>query len=519
MSSPLGFAYNEDFDHFLSHYTPDDMTASGVARYVEKFRGTQIRRLFFCPAGQRTNFRSSTRESIWDGNDPALVTQASPGLIKWIINAKLLHDRGIDLYAHWIDAARAADISPWLSMRMNDVHFTEHLDHCIHNSFWKSHPEYWRVPGSVHAYADRSLDYGIEAVREFNLAFVAELLDRYDLDGLELDWMRFVYHFKPGHETRGGALLTGFMTKVRALADQAGKRRGRTIALSTRVPTRPEIARGLGLDAIEWARRGLVQQITISPFFGSTDFDIPLSQWIELLGPTRAQITLAPSLDMRLCAYQTAKPRWIDPDAVLGFASAMFDRGADLAYLFNYHYMHDHRDGRTSDEWSKRFVENLHLSPRELEKHARRHVVTFTDTAVPGVPVGAALPNELRFNRASSFRMDTGPQPLAHEIILVIALADRPGAADAVLETRANSSICATLPDAKLEARSLDEPAGLVDVTIPGAARLARFRVPPHWLERGHNLFEVFLRNDSPPQQIVWVELRVGSQAGLTQRR
>ena len=59
-----------------------------------------------------------------------------------------------------------------------------------HSRFWKAHPEYWRVPGSVHAYADRALDYAIPAVRENHLRLIAELLDRYDIDGLELDWMR-----------------------------------------------------------------------------------------------------------------------------------------------------------------------------------------------------------------------------------------------------------------------------------------------------------------------------------------
>ena len=75
----------------------------------------------------------------------------------------------------------------------------------MHSTFWLAHPEYWRVPGSTSGWTDRAFDYAIPAVREHHMAFVRELLARYDADGLELDWMRFGYHFKPGHEEEGRA--------------------------------------------------------------------------------------------------------------------------------------------------------------------------------------------------------------------------------------------------------------------------------------------------------------------------
>jgi hypothetical protein len=37
-------------------------------------------------------------------------------------------------------------ISPWISMRMNDVHFADKTDHYYHSSFWRNNPSFWRVP-------------------------------------------------------------------------------------------------------------------------------------------------------------------------------------------------------------------------------------------------------------------------------------------------------------------------------------------------------------------------------------
>ena len=398
---------------------------------------------------------------------------------------------------------------------MNDVHHTEHLDHYMHNSFWKSHPQYWRVPGSVHAYGDRSLDYGIEAVRDHNLAFIAELLNRYDLDGLELDWMRFVFHFKPGHELRGGKILLDFWRKVRALADKAAARLGHPVSLATRVPTRPEVARGLGLDAIAWAREGFLQQVTVSPYFGSSDFDIPLHHWIELLGPVRDRVVLAPSLDMRLCVHHTETPRWLDPDSVRGFASAMFNRGADLIYLFNHHYLHKPGGGRTPVSWVREFVKNFSTagSPDTLRNLPRRHVVTFTDVTPPGVPFASLLTCSLRFNRAAQFRLDTGPTPPAGSTVtLVVGLAERPGVADAHAEARINSVTCRALPEAPLittePGGDVDPKSRLVDVSMPDVVRVLQFTVDPTQLEAGHNLFEILLRSEAS-QNAAWVEVRI----------
>ena len=82
-------------------------------------------------------------------------------------------------------------------------------------------------------------------VREHHMEFVRELLERYDPDGLELDWMRFGYHFKPGHEAEGRAILTQFMRDVRALTREWSRNAATRSSSAPACPPRPNPPMGL----------------------------------------------------------------------------------------------------------------------------------------------------------------------------------------------------------------------------------------------------------------------------------
>ena len=49
--------------------------------------------------------------------------------------------KGLDVYAKWIDRCRKWAISPWLSMRMNDIHYTDDEHSWAHSDMWRNHPE------------------------------------------------------------------------------------------------------------------------------------------------------------------------------------------------------------------------------------------------------------------------------------------------------------------------------------------------------------------------------------------
>jgi len=135
------------------------MNLEGLHAFVDQYAHTAVSHLFLCPNAMKASHRSKVRDAIWelkDGQKPPQEEFAK----KWCENARLLDERGLDPYAVWIARCREKEISPWLSMRMNDVHNADDVDNYIHSSFWRKHPDYWRVPGGS-GWTDRALDYGI----------------------------------------------------------------------------------------------------------------------------------------------------------------------------------------------------------------------------------------------------------------------------------------------------------------------------------------------------------------------
>ncbi len=107
---------NEDNSHFFGTRQPAEMTREGLQAFVDQYAASSITHLFLNANAMRASFRSSSRDAIWD-----LVSGKEPQDL-WPQNCKRLAESHLDPYAIWIERCREKQISPWLSMRMNDVH-------------------------------------------------------------------------------------------------------------------------------------------------------------------------------------------------------------------------------------------------------------------------------------------------------------------------------------------------------------------------------------------------------------
>ncbi len=487
-----GFIINEDDSHFFMFRDPEEMTLEGLNAFVDQYEGTKVSHLFLCPNAQKASYRSAVWDAIWDmaPNQRVKEDESAPIARRWMSNAKLLYDRGLDPYAAWITRCREKGISPWLSMRMNDVHNVDDPDSYIHSRFWMDHPEYWRVPGGA-GWTDRAFDYAIPEVREHHIKFIRELLERYDPDGLELDWMRFGYHFAPGKEAEGGALLTQFMREVRALTKAWSEKRGHPILLGARVPTLPAAAAGLGMDGPAWAKEGLVDMLVPTPFWATADFDIPLEKWREIITGTGYNITLAAGIEILLRAYPAAGQALNDIESVRGFAATCLHRGADRIYTFNYMDPAPMAGG----EPAYRTLLREGLALETVIRLPRRHPVTYHDTVGPGMSSGVVLPADPA--ATPEFKLHIGPAPKEGQVIFLAALADKPGVKETVLEAAVNGTPCTALPD-----RETAEG-------FPGAVRALRFECPLSAVTDGYNTVRVSRTQEGQPQEIVWAELQM----------
>jgi len=478
---------NEDNSHFFGTRKPEDMTLAGLQAFIDQYAGSKVTHLFLCPNAMRASFRSSSRDAIWDpvgGHEP-------DGL--WPQNAKRLFAAGLDPYEVWIRRCREKDISPWLSMRMNDVHSVDEPENFMHSTFWRDHPELWRVPhGSASPWTNRALNYAHAAVREQQMSFVRELLERYDPDGLELDWMRFGYHLTPGGERDGAAVLTDFVHQARLLTAEWSQRRGHAILLSVRVPAHPDAAAGLGVEAVQWARDALVDMIVPCPFWSSSDFDIPVELWRERLGAAADHVAVIPGIEHNARPWPGGQAVANDLAALRGFAASAYQRGADGLYLFN--WMDSQTRPVTADEYRQLLREGL--APPSVAGATRRHLVCYRDTVPAGFPNGAQLPVEAR--PGVSFRIHVGAKPTSGKVWAIAGLARREGVAEASLEATLNGHGLA--PPEELPNR-----AGLG----PDTVRAVRFLCPRDAVQDGYNEINMRQTDDAAPQQIVWVELRV----------
>ena len=93
--------------------------------------------------------------------------------------------------------------------------------------------------------AEWCYDYAQEAVQEYKLAIIGEVLEGYRADGLELDFCFDNFYFKQDDVENNIPLMNGFVAKVRALAAEIGARQGRQhSADSAGTPKRGRQSRG-----------------------------------------------------------------------------------------------------------------------------------------------------------------------------------------------------------------------------------------------------------------------------------
>ena len=251
------------------------------------------------------------------------------------------------------------------------------------------------------------MNYAHAAVREHQMAFVRELLERYDPDGLELDWMRFGYHLTPGHEREEAEILTDFVREVRSLTTEWSKKRGHAIRLAVRAPAHPDAAAGLGMDAVLWAREGLVDMIVPCPFWTSSDFDIPVELWRERLGEAAERVTVAPGVEYNARPWPGGAAVANDLASLRGFAASAYDRGAESIYLFN--WMDSETRPVTESDYARLLREGL-----------SRQAVTTAAPQASGVlsghgaarasPTASSCPPTRGPGRASAFTWDRNPR-------------------------------------------------------------------------------------------------------------
>jgi len=225
-------------------------TASGFGNFTHRTKVGEILLKHGYEFGVQENTRNITAEMIAEGTDPL---QA---------NIEFARENGFEIF--------------W-SNRMNDTHDAAHRvdkPYYLWTKFKENNPQY--LFGSIGESLPNgrwsSVDFAHKEVRDLCVQFFKEVCENYDVDGVELDFLRHFEIFKT--VGRGGIatqeqidMLTDMVSRIRKVTEEAGMKRGNPILVLTRVPTSPEYAKKAGVDIVKWIDEGLVDIVVGSCYF------------------------------------------------------------------------------------------------------------------------------------------------------------------------------------------------------------------------------------------------------------
>jgi len=109
---------------------------------------------------------------------------------------------------------------------------------------------------------------------------MAELVSRFDLDGLEFNYTRLLECFPAKQAAENADIMTDFIRHARAILNQ----KDRNLVLGVRIPQQLAGCLRWGLDIPTWIREGLVDYIAPGEF-GFTDFN---AKWEDFTSLARA---------------------------------------------------------------------------------------------------------------------------------------------------------------------------------------------------------------------------------------
>ncbi|MFV2068633.1 MAG: hypothetical protein ACC645_16810, partial [Pirellulales bacterium] len=254
---------------------------------------------------------------------------------------------GGDIVGTFVEHCRKHRVVPFVSLRLNDGHHLENVETKEQRSEWVSrfyaeHPEY-RLGPDLNDWNQRVHNWAIPEVRDHKFAFLREICEQYDIDGLELDFMRHSQLFRVSETTfkQRSRIVTDFTRRVRALLDRTAKP-GQPRWLCARVPLLLANHDSLGIDLPAMVEAGLDMVNLSASYFTVQQSDM---ERICHLVPRAAVY-----LEMTHCTTTGPSRSGYDSFSYLRTTEPQFHTGAHLAYergaagvsLFNFVYYREH---------------------------------------------------------------------------------------------------------------------------------------------------------------------------------
>jgi hypothetical protein len=323
--------------------TKEPVSLKQIHGYVDEVADAQCSALLLSPYwGQATPMWDSDVVPLWKGVGR---TMKCPDTFQGKVIARIrdLLLSGVDFVGETGKRCKERKLPFLLAWRMFDIHGIDHPEDPWTSDFYKQNPQF-RIghPEALAGDSVRSLDFSHPEVRAYQLSIIRELFERYDFEGIELDFMRSPYFFsrRIPYEKRVES-LRAFSKGVREIVDHRGKDR----PIGARVPQTWDLALELGLDLPALANEGLLDWVNVSAFY-ETSSELEIARYREKLPHTRifGELTQTSGVVKRLeLGLETT--RKCTPELLRSTAQTFFAQGADGVSLFNINYYRDYSFG------------------------------------------------------------------------------------------------------------------------------------------------------------------------------
>ncbi len=343
------YVYNNDGCDMLYYQTNSRINVDAfIGQRLGFARDTRISTVSYCPCS--SGFGQFCLQGVGD----ALTASDTSGseYSRTHYNATLAFAAiGHDALEMALNFCRERGFERFMSIRMNDSHDGASRPHegnydLLFSPFRRRHPECLMGDPAKDewprqcAWQWTCVDYGQKVVRDYVRTFVRQFCEKYDMDGIELDFCRHPKYFRRCSYDEVAtdaerALMTELVTDLRRIVQEHARKRGHPILLNARVPDSFEYCYDLGLDLESWLKAGALDGVIGGCYFNLNDWQVTCDR-VHALG-AKFYASIDESRIPGACR------RWQRPcipgrDSVenymASYAQAM-KAGCDGIYLFN----------------------------------------------------------------------------------------------------------------------------------------------------------------------------------------
>lgn len=203
----------------------------------------------------------------------------------WAAGIRGLRAEGTDALKVVTEHMRASGKEVLAAIRMSDTHH-KHIDptHPLCPKFTIDNRRFVinQPDGRTN---ETALDYSHPEVRRHRLRIMQEIAEDYDVDGLELNFVRWAKHFPRDKGREKAEIMTKYIGQIRQMLAAAATKRGRErLTLGVRVPESIDACWLAGVDIESWVKPKWIDYVVISTW-NNTDPQLRLDDFTRFTKP------------------------------------------------------------------------------------------------------------------------------------------------------------------------------------------------------------------------------------------